>query len=196
MKLEVCAFIIVQWGVKAVRLCFLHFQNLKLLFIRLLLCLFLSFVVFPFSPPPLHLLSQTLLFSSLAMRQLIFYVLFLTCIRIFFIWNISVAHLHLLCCAFDFLCLQHIFPRIRTWLSSSATHCCSFSCLLILPLHTMCKAKHIFWCSLSFARPSSSSNVSQGSYWVHFVSLFSSPPSSFFFFSVYISLLYLTFSWF
>jgi hypothetical protein len=73
-------------------------------------------------------------------------------------------------------------------LSSSATHCCSFSCLLILPLHIMCKAKHIFWCSLSFARPSSSSNVSQGSYWVHFVSLFSSPPSSFFFlFSLHIS---------
>lgn len=161
MKLEVCAFIIVQWGVKAVRLCFLHLQNLKLLFIRLFLRLFLSFLVFPFSPPPLHLLSQTLLFSSLAMRRLVFYVLFLTCIRIFFICNISVARLHLLCCAFDFLCLQHIFPWICTRLSSSATRCCSFSCLLISPLHAMCKAKHIIW-----------------------------------FFSVYVSLLYLTFSWF
>ncbi len=126
MKLEVCAFIIVQWGVKAVRLSFVHLQNLKLLFISLLLRLFLSFLVFPFSPPPLHLLSQTLLFSSLAMRQLVFYVLSLTCIRIFFVCNISVACLHLLCCAFDFLCLQRIFPWIHTWLSSSATCVAAF----------------------------------------------------------------------
>jgi hypothetical protein len=178
-----CAFIIIQWGVKAVRLCF-HLQNLKLLFIRLLLHLFLSFLVLPFSPPPLHLLSQTLLFNSLAMRWLVFYVLFLTCIRIFYVVYLIfyVCNTSFLGYALDCLHLQHIVAAFLVYWFCLCTSCARQNTFFdVLYLLQGLVLLQMFLRDLT-----------------EFIlfPFFLHPLLPFFFFSVYISLLYLIFSWF